>query len=265
MTPTPSIASYTRQLTATDLPKVVELQKTVTAALPAGYVMPRTESELVRYMTGMLGVAYGVFEGHTLVASALLRIPSVTHPNDPLMPFPIVPEEDWTLRAGGLANTMVLPATRGRGYQRVLVEARVSHAKSAGMRWIYAGIHLRNSVSWSNLISTGMAIVGMRTDFGYPLIGLLCKADGRPLAFDKGDRMLVEEHETSQHQGALDAGYVGVRTDSRGLVLYCRLRAPDDARSMALLYRRTAAPTATMIDNRAATTEDDRGDRTIAG
>jgi GNAT superfamily N-acetyltransferase len=248
MMPTPSVAPYTRQLTAGDLPKVLELQKSVTAALPAGYVMPRAESELVRYMAGTLGAASGVFEGQTLVASALLRIPSVTHPNDPSMPFPIVPEEDWALHAAGLANTIVLPAARGRGYQRMLVESRVLHAKSAGMRWICAGIHLRNSVSWRNLIAAGMAIVGIRTDFGYPVIGLLRKVDGSPLSFDKADRMLVGEHDTSQHQEALNGGYVGVQTDSHGSVLYYRLRAPDDARTMALLYAHgTLRPTGARV------------------
>lgn len=237
MTPTSSAPPHTRQLTPADLTQVVELQRAVTATLPPGYVFPRTESDLHNFVNGTLGVAYGVFEGHTLAASSLLRIPSATHPNDASRPFPIMSEDDWALYAAGLANTIVLPTARGRGYQRTLVDARIAHAKSAGMKWIWSGVHLANSVSWSNLISKGMAIVGILTDFGFPLIGLLRRVEGVPLAVDDGDRMVVAAHQTSQHQEAMHNGYVGVRTTSEGSVLYYRLCAPDDARQAAVLYR----------------------------
>jgi GNAT superfamily N-acetyltransferase len=239
MTPTPSSLPCTRQLTEADLPQVIELQTTVTAELPNGYVFPKTDSEVRSYLTGTLGVAYGVFEGARLVASSLLRLPSPPHPNDASMPFPIVPEDEWTLGAAGLGNTLVLPAARGRGYQRTLIDARISHAKSARMRWTFAGVHLGNSTSWSNLIAKGMAIVGIRADFGYPVIGLLRRVSGQRLAIDEADRILVDAHDTSQHEEALNDGYVGVGITSVRSVVYCRLSAPDDSRAMAVLYQQS--------------------------
>lgn len=215
-----------RKLTLADLTRIVQLQQAVTAELPPGYIFPKTESDLGTYLDGTLGVAYGVFEKDALAASSLLRIPSKTHPNDTSMPFPLVPAEEWALHAGGLGNTLVLPAARGRGYQRALIDARISHAAAAQMRWICAGVHIGNSASWINLLSKGMAIVGMRTDFGYPLIGLLRNATGVPFALDADDCVVVPAYDAAQHQAALQDGYVGVRITSNRTVRYYRSASP---------------------------------------
>lgn len=151
-----------RRLTVADLADVVEIQKGVTDGLPVGFIRSRTESELRAYLDGTLGVAYGVVDGTALLAMSLLRIPDENHPNRTSLPFPRVPERDWPLRACLLENTLVLPTARGRGYQRALLAVRVSHAASARMKWICAGVQLQNSVSWANLLAIGMAIVGIR-------------------------------------------------------------------------------------------------------
>ena len=103
---------FVRLLTVADLPAMVALQKAVTAKLPAGFVRSKTESEVRAYLDGTHGVAYGIVEGSALLAISLLRVPDENHPNAGL-PFPLVPEEDWSLCACFLENTMVLPAARG--------------------------------------------------------------------------------------------------------------------------------------------------------
>jgi GNAT superfamily N-acetyltransferase len=215
-----------RQLTVADLTDIIELQEAVTAGLPVGFIRSKTESELLAYLDGTLGVAYGVVErgiveGAALLAMALLRIPDENHPNNGL-PFPLVPAEDWPLCACFLENTMVLPAARGRGYQRTLLDARLSRAASAKMRWICAGVQLQNSVSWANLLAEGMAIAGIRFDPGYPVIGVLGSFDAL-LTSDPSDQVSVRAHDHTGHQAALQDGYIGVGLARDGAVLYQRL------------------------------------------
>ena len=213
---------FVRLLTVADLPAMVALQKAVTAKLPAGFVRSKTESEVRAYLDGTHGVAYGIVEGSALLAISLLRVPDENHPNAGL-PFPLVPEEDWSLCACFLENTMVLPAARGRGYHRILLRTRLSHAASTKMRWICAGVHLQNSVSWANLLAKGMAIAGIRFDLGYPIIGLLSSFDALALPSDSNDQVSIRAQDPSQHQAALQDGYIGVRLVSPGAVIYQRL------------------------------------------
>lgn len=224
-----------RPLTITDLADILELQATVTAELPLGFIRRKTEPELSLYLNGTLGVAYGIFERATLVAMSLLRVPDQKHPNGGLhfaleSAGVVVPaglsqkmtEQDWSLYTCFLENTMVLAAARGRGYQRALLDARIAHAASAGMRWICAGAHLRNSVSWANLLAKGMAIAGIRFDAGYPVIGLLRSFNALTLESDSNDQIVASAHDPSQHQCALQQEYIGVRLGSDGSVIYQR-------------------------------------------
>ena len=211
------------QLRVADLARIAALQDAVTEVLPVGFIRSKTESELLTYLDGTQGAAYGLVEGTALLAMSLLHIPDVKHPNGGL-PFPLVPEEDWPLYACFLENTLVLPGARGRGYQRTLIDARLSYAASTRMKWICAGVHLQNSVSWANLLAKGMAIVGIRFDFGYPVIGLLSSLGTPTLTSDSSDQIRVIANDHTQHQAALQNGYIGVRR-SDGLVIYERLRS----------------------------------------
>jgi hypothetical protein len=121
---------------------------------------------------------------------------------------------------------MVRRSARGRGFQRLLFDERVAHAARAKMKWICSGVHLDNVVSWSNLMAKGMVIVGIRFDFGYPLIGLLKAVEGDALATDASDHMLVRISDAQRHEAAIDAGYVGVRPMG-DTVVYQRLISPD--------------------------------------
>src|SRR5262249_39607276 len=137
--------------------------------------------------------------------------------------FPRVPEQDWPQHACFLENAMVLPAARGRGFQRKLLGARLVHIAATDLRWICAGVHLQNTVSWANLIASGMRIVGIRTDRGYPTLGLLRSADGSGLETDDNDRAYVHVGNATEHEAILKEGYIGAHVNSSGSVVYQRL------------------------------------------
>ncbi|HEX6012463.1 MAG TPA: hypothetical protein VFY87_11805 [Geminicoccaceae bacterium] len=214
-----------KRLTVADLAAVVELQAAVAVGLPAGFIWPRAERGLGAYLDGTLGVAYGIAEGDALLAASLLRVPDGGHPLAGPR-FRHVPEADWARHACFLANTMVVPAARGRGHQRTLVDARLAHAASTGMRWLCAGVALRNSVSWANLVARGLAIADIRCDLGYPIIGLLRAVDAPELTSDPSDQDVVGAHDHVQHQAVLQAGYLGACLAPGGAVIYQRISTP---------------------------------------
>jgi GNAT superfamily N-acetyltransferase len=222
-----------RQLTRADLSGILELQQAVAADLPAGFQRPRTASELEAYLDGRRGVAYGIGEGGALTASSLLTLPRADAPAETLdaeiarrgVVFSKglrerISELDWARATCFLENDMVRREARGRGYQRALVTARLAYAASLNMRWAFAGVHLRNAVSWRNLLAHGMAVVVLRFDPRHPVIGLIRSFDAVAIATDPSDQLSVAAHEPSQHQAALLDGYIGVATAADGGVLY---------------------------------------------
>ncbi len=212
-----------RALEIADLPEIVKLQAEVEAGLPPGFLRAKGEHELRGFLDGTRGLALGVGELGALVGVALLRLPSESHPHGG-PPFPLVPAADWPFRACFMGNAIVRADARGRGLQRALFDARLAHAEAAGMRWVCAGVRLENTVSWRNLLARGMAIAGMRSDYGYPLIGLLRSFDPLALQTDACDGTRVEACDAAGHQAALQAGLIGVRLEPQGAVVYERLR-----------------------------------------
>lgn len=215
-------AIQVRRLVVADLPDVLALQGAVLAELPAGFVRAKAEAELWSYLDGSRGVAYGVRGGARLLATSLLRVPLSAHPNAGA-PFPLVPASEWPCHAAFLENAMVLPAARGRGYQRALFEMRRVHAASVGMRWLCGGVWLDNRASWTNLLRSGMVIAGIRFDRGGPVIGCLRSCDGTLPSVTPEER-LVDVHDAARHDAALRDGWVGVGPVRAGRVVYRRLR-----------------------------------------
>jgi hypothetical protein len=232
-----------RQLAPADLNGLLDLQQAVAADLPAGFLRPRSASELAGYLDGTRGVAYGISDGGALAATALLTLPSAAEPGESLeaeiakrgVVFSMrlrerISARDWTRATCFLENAMVRREARGRGYQRALLTARLAHAASLDMRWAFAGVHLHNAVSWRNLLAHGMAIVVVRVDPQHPMIGLIRSFDASAVATDPSDRLSVAAHEPSQHQAALLDGYIGVGIGADGGVIYQKL-LPAVARS----------------------------------
>jgi GNAT superfamily N-acetyltransferase len=203
---------------------LLTLQDTVTEGLPPGFLRPKAEEALYYYLDGTLGVAYGIFEGNRLCASALLRLPDPEHPNPDAKPrFPLVPEADWPCHAAFLENAMVHPDARGRGLQKTLLDIRLAHAAAAGMRWACAASHLHNQASWSNLLGAGLVLAGLIERDGQPLIGFATGLGLARVRSDPRDNRLVEALDKAQHLSALGDGFVGVRRDADGAVVYQRL------------------------------------------
>ncbi len=222
-----------KQLGPADLPDLLALQAAVAAGLPPHFLRNRTEDDLRGYLNGRLGVAFGMVDRDVLLATALLRLPSVDRPNpesDP--PFPVVPAADWPSHAAFLENAMVVPAARGRGFQRALLRLRLAHAAAAGMKWVCAGSNLHNEASWRNMLAEEMAIVGL-IDPGHPVVGLLVAFDADALATAPGDALAVAAQDQAAHQAALRDGYIGVSVSADGTVTYRRLLAAGGARRAA--------------------------------
>jgi GNAT superfamily N-acetyltransferase len=210
---------YTRQLTLKDLAAIKALQRDVKTMLTADLLQLKEEHELTAYLDGTKGAAFGVFDNDVLSAMALIQIPSAEYPNL-LPPLPHVPKLDCSLHTAVLENAMVAPAARGRGYQRMLVNMRVAHAKAAGMRWVGAGSRLRNFISWRNLLASGMAIVALRVYNGQAVIGLLRPLINDALPSSIVNRRLVAAHDADGHLHALESGYIGTRITTTGFVVY---------------------------------------------
>jgi hypothetical protein len=210
-----------RPLRPADIDLVVELQRTVVAPLPDGFVRPRPPEELAAYLDGSAGAAFGVVDSDWLAAAALLRLPSPARPNAG-RPMPLVPAADWPRHACFVENAMVRHAARGHGLQRLLFDARRAHAARAGMRWICAGVHVHNTHSWTNLVTMGMTIVGIRFDTGQPLFGLLDSLGAAFPHIDDRDLALVRALDAERHEVRLAEGYVGVRLAHDGALIYAR-------------------------------------------
>jgi GNAT superfamily N-acetyltransferase len=216
-------AQLPRKLEVTDLDAILALQREVNTDLPAGFVRFKDESQLLAYLNGELGAAFGLFDGRALLAIALLRIPSLDHPHQ-LEPLPrILPKEDWSLHTAVYESAMVAPHARGRGYQRMLLDACVVHAKAVGMRWVGGGSRLDNVLSWRNMLVNGMTIVGVRIHQGQAFVGLLQSIE-REDALDTSftDFRLVSAKDAVEHMRALDAGYLGTALTPFDAVIYQR-------------------------------------------
>ena len=124
---------FVRQLTVADLLATVALRGTVTVSSRQA-LSSRNPTRTSRLLDGTHGVvAYGVVEASALLAIELLRIPDENHPNAGFS-FHLVPEEDWSLYVCFLENTMVLPAARSRGFQRMPLapQSLMQHRQSCG-------------------------------------------------------------------------------------------------------------------------------------
>ena len=216
--------SILRRLDIADLREVVALQDTVTDGLPQGYVRKMSAEDLRSYLDGSQGRAYGFGEPGALECMSNLKIPSERYPNPGGLPFPIVPPADWPRHAAFVANTLVLPVARGRGYQRALLERRIEDAGACGMRWLCAGAHLENMISWRNLLARGFAVAGMRLDYGFPVIGLVFPYDREALTSDPADALRIPLRDVAGQQSAFAESYIGVRVDPDGTIEYQRRR-----------------------------------------
>src|SRR5215470_3812762 len=97
------------------------------------------------------------------------------------------PEEDWSLYVCFRENTMVLPAARARGFQRMPLAPTPSCSigKAVGVRW-RSPLDLRELGRLNGKRNVNSA---WPLDGGYPMIGLLSSFNALALTTDSSDLM----------------------------------------------------------------------------
>lgn len=113
--PTLGIAPGPTLLLPHDLAAITALLHAVDT--PPGFMVPRSEADLLGHLSGTRGVGFGVFGHGRLLAMALLRLPRHDEPA-PTLAFPRVPPEDWPGGCAGMEGALVHPDARGLGLQR---------------------------------------------------------------------------------------------------------------------------------------------------
>ncbi len=239
-------SSRVRELAPSDLPRILDLQRAILAGVPEGYVRPRTERDLTCIVDGTLGAAFGIPEGADLAAAALLMLPSAAEAgasfDGDIAKHGVVvangfreriAPRDWSAATCFLGNAMVRPESRGRGYQRDLIAARLVHAEAIGMRWVFSGAHAANAVSCRNLLAEGMAVAFVRRVSGSPILGFVSGLSAAAIRSNPGDRIVVGGLDPVRHSAALERGYVGRSMAADGAIVYERLLA-DRVRVAAL-------------------------------
>lgn len=207
------------RLNQADLPTLLRLIAEEAASLPPDFLQARGEPELLGYLDGSRGQAFGVFEGQALQAMALLRLPAKgDFAGSPA--FPLVPTPDWPQGTAFLESTLVRRWARGHGLQRRLIKARAIAAEAAGRRWLCTGVHPENVVSWRNLMRSGLLLVGCRPEPAPARFGFLRPLNGASLPLRPGTVRRVHGDNLKDLQSALAVGLIGAALEPDGSLLF---------------------------------------------
>ena len=210
-------------LGTTDLGRFLALNKAVMAdGLPDGFLLEKSAADIVNYLDGSVGRAYGVFERGQLNAAALMRLPRPGRANAG-KGFPRLSPSDWAHRTAFMEHAVVAPAARRRGLHRALFDARMADARLSGMDWVASGTHLKNSSSWFGLLAGGMTLVGARLDpQGHEVVALLTSLSGMRFATDPHDRRSIVRNDPAAHFQTIQEGYLGIGIEHPDRVIYAR-------------------------------------------
>jgi hypothetical protein len=218
-----------------ELPAIQRLFAEEAPGLPDGFVQPRGEVELMGYLDGSAGQAFGVFDDRLLQAVGLLRLPEPeAFAGQPTFPF--VPSADWPQLTAFGECVLVRKWVRGRGHQRALIKARALAAQAAGRRWFCAGVHVENRRSWRNLLLSGFLLVGCRAEPN-PRFGFLRPLHGTALPLRPQTVARVRLDDPVGLQAALAAGLVGAALEEGQRLLF---RHPAQASGLSTTPARAA-------------------------
>lgn len=199
---------FIRRLNENDLQQVLKLQSNSIANLKKGTIHPKSEVEIIQYLNGNSGLVFGIERQSMIIAFSILQIPTVENPNSGLK-FKVIDQEDWLHRTCFIENTIVDKNFQGKGFQKLLIDIRISIAINKSMKWVCAGVKFDNIKSWKNLLSKGMVIADFRKDRGYFTLGLTQKINQAPLTFSTEQKIVPLDNETA-HQNAISDGFIGV-------------------------------------------------------
>ncbi len=152
------------------------------------------------------GAIIGAFDGNHLVGYGALCLPGADGPvrgADHLLPLSDLP------RVAHLSSAMVLPAYRGRGLHRWLLQRRIEIAVGLGRRHLVSTAAPKNHCSWGNMVRAGLAIKRLIT-VGDGLLRCLIHRDLDSQVHFDAEALVICDCTDIEHQRALLAdGYWG--------------------------------------------------------
>jgi hypothetical protein len=197
--------SETRLLTIADLATLERLHHDILARTPAGTVALETTEFLAAHL-GADGYTVGLFCEGQLIAYGILGLSGAAHERiGGLLGLSAQSCE----RLAVLDGVGVVPAFRGHGLHGYLNRVRGALARRHGRPLLAASAAPANSVSWRNLMRSGLEVRGLARMFGGHWRYLMLRDESgipadRPAEF-------VEALDIPRQQQLLDLGYRGVR------------------------------------------------------
>ncbi|VVE47518.1 hypothetical protein PIN31115_04469 [Pandoraea iniqua] len=140
---------------------ILSLRQRVIGSLSYSQPMPNEsaagEESFVRRHCGAEGEALGVFDGHDLVACAMLGLPS----QDDVRQFS--PGDDVTAPESTcyLGACIIRPDYNGHGLQRALISSRLALAHMLGRDQCLTSISVHNHHGRQDMLAEGLQIVGV--------------------------------------------------------------------------------------------------------
>lgn len=200
-----------RGLTAEDFLAWNTLRDKIIAALPHPdcYVREDDEQAFFTSHTGRGGKIIGVFHRAELVAYAMAGFPEVAATDN----LGAVMGLDQALlsRVTHLSSCMVLPAWRGLGLQRALLEERLSLARARARPLCMAMVSLHNHGSRRNLLRQGLHIAWTGTIDGLKRhIAMADLQHEHGLRYDMTDERLLPGDDFAALRDAGRQGYAGI-------------------------------------------------------
>lgn len=144
------------------LQALLELTSTVKASNAAPYLYPPTaafyETQLGNETTKVFA-----FDGDKIVGFAVLKFMLQWPDYLNELTYPVE-------QSAQVLFTLVHPDYRGRGINKKMTELRISEAKKAGLKYLFATVHPDNVPSLKTLESMGMKQIDQRLMFEPPML-----------------------------------------------------------------------------------------------
>jgi hypothetical protein len=197
--------SEARLLTIADLDTLERVHHGIVAHAPLGTVALETREFLAGHL-GADGYTVGLFFEGQLIAYGILGLSGAAY--DRLCGLLGLSAQSRE-RLAVLDGIGVVPAFRGLGAHRYLNRVREALAARHGRSLLAASAAPANSVSWRNLMRSGLEVRGLARMFGGHWRYLMLRDESRVPADAPAE--LVAALDISRQQGLLDLGFRGVR------------------------------------------------------
>ena len=216
MTPPPLPPGHAlRELTHTDLPALLELNRAVVAALadPGLFRLFGGADSFLADHLGARGRSLGVFAQDHLVGYSSLTRPGPDDLDNYAVDLGWAPERAG--RVALLSAAMVHPAHRVRGLHRALIAGRMALARGLGVQELLVRAAPANAVSRRTLLSHGFAVAWLGVQREGSLRHVLWRPIDEPAwsapASGEPELAWVSAEDLAEQQRLLAEGWLGVR------------------------------------------------------